>query len=39
MQKIAWLLDERTGRKVGFVPAEELDKQAEEIELILNKHK
>lgn len=39
MQKIAWVLDERTGRKVGFVPAAELQKQPDELEIILNKEK
>lgn len=39
MQKIAWVLDERTGRKVGFVPAAELRERPEELEIILNKEK
>ena len=39
MQKIAWILDERSGRKVGFVPAAELKQQPDEIEIILNKKK
>jgi hypothetical protein len=39
MQKIAWVLEERGGRKAGFVPAAEVAKQPDEIELILNKGK
>ncbi len=39
MQKIAWILDERSGRKVGFVPAAELKERTDEIEIILNKTK
>jgi hypothetical protein len=37
MQKIAWILDEQGHtRKVGFVPAKELEEQSGEVELILN---
>lgn len=39
MQKIAWVLAERGGRKVGFVPAKELQKRADEVEIILDKQK
>lgn len=39
MQKVAWILDERAGRKVGFVPAADLDKAGGEVELILDKRK
>jgi len=39
MQKIAWILDERAGRKVGFVPAAELEKQPSELEIILDKRR
>jgi hypothetical protein len=37
LQKMAWILDERPGRKVGFVPATELKQQPDEIEIILKK--
>lgn len=37
MQKVAWILDERGGRKVGFVPAAELEKRTNEVEIILDK--
>ena len=37
MQKIAWILDDRAGRKVGFVPAADLEKRTDEIEIILNR--
>jgi len=40
MKKIAWILDEHGyTRKVGFVPAKELDEQSGEVELILNEKK
>jgi spore coat polysaccharide biosynthesis protein SpsF (cytidylyltransferase family) len=39
MQKMAWILDQRPDRKVGFVPAAELEKETNEVELILDKHK
>lgn len=40
MKKIAWVLDEHGHtRKVGFVPAKELEEQPGELELILNKQK
>lgn len=37
MQKIAWILDKRAGRKAGFVPAVELEKRTSDIEIILDK--
>ncbi len=39
MKKIAWILDERHDRKVGFVPAAEMEERTNEVELILNKQK
>lgn len=39
MQKIAWILDDRGGRKVGFVPAANLEERPNELEIILNKEK
>jgi hypothetical protein len=39
MKKIAWILDERGGRKVGFVPAAEMEKRQTEVEIILDKQK
>jgi hypothetical protein len=35
MQKIAWILDERGGRKVGFVPAVEFEERAGQLEIVL----
>jgi hypothetical protein len=37
MEKIAWILEERAGRKMGFVPAAELERQPSELEIILDK--
>lgn len=37
MKKIAWILNERPDRKVGFVPAAEMEEQIDEVELILGK--
>jgi hypothetical protein len=37
MEKIAWILEERGGRKVGFVPAAEFKKQPGELEILLDK--
>jgi len=39
MQKVAWILDERAGRKVGFVPAADIEKRPGELEIILNEEK
>ncbi len=36
MQKTAWILEERPGRKVGFVPAAELEERPNELEIILD---
>ena len=35
MKKIAWILDQRPDRKVGFVPAAEMEERTNEVELIL----
>ena len=40
MKKIAWILDEHGHtRKVGFVPAKELEEKSGEVELILDRQK
>jgi hypothetical protein len=39
MKKIAWILDQRPDRKVGFVPAVEIEERTNELELILDKQK